>query len=91
MPSQFEHDYCVKCACCACCKNCTCLGCLEKSKIIQKLTYGLQTLQKVRQENELRGKKLGVHKKFTKTDQKVKTNTGLPNKSTFDLVQISRT
>lgn len=80
MPSQFEHDYCAKCVCC---KNCTCLGCLEKSKIIQKLTYDLQTLQKVRKESELRGKKQDVHNKFTKTDKKVRTNTGLPNKSTL--------
>ena len=80
MPSQFEHDYCARCVCC---KNCTCLGCLEKSKIIQKLTYDLQTLQKVRKESELRGKKQDVHNKFTKTDKKVRTNTGLPNKSTL--------
>ena len=35
------------------------------------------------EKSELRGKKQDVHNKFTKTDKKVRMNTGLPNKSTL--------
>ncbi|XP_062568373.1 uncharacterized protein LOC134230560 [Saccostrea cucullata] len=80
VPLQFEHDYCAKCVCNA---NCECLGCLEKSKMINNLSYQLERLQMVTtNESKLHGKK-NVHKRFTKTDKKVRANTGLPNKSTL--------
>lgn len=63
VPSQSEHDYCAKCVCNV---NCECLGCLEKSKIIQNLNYQLETLQKVKNEGEFHGQKQHVHNRFTK-------------------------
>jgi hypothetical protein len=80
IPPTVEHDYCAKCACSL---NCMCIGCLEKSKTIQNLRYEIEILQNKVKESAVQGKKDHIHTKFTKTDKKVRANTGLPNKSTL--------
>ena len=79
---KLDHDYIYVCDCV---ENCVCPGCSKKQKVFDKLQLELEGLKI---ENALlrRQAKKGRNAvdKFLKTDAKIRTDTGLPNKKTFN-------
>ena len=84
---QHDHDYTFVCDCV---EHCSCQGCSQKDEIIHKLRSELEELktQTVGLQKKIAATKTNVVDKFLKTDAKIRTYTGLPNKRTFnDLVK----
>ena len=70
---------------CDCVANCVCPGCVEKQKVIFNLQLeveGLKSENAILQRQAEKGR--NVVEKFLKTDAKIRTYTGLPNKRTFN-------
>ena len=70
---------------CDCVENCVCPGCVKKQKVIDKLQLeleGLKTQNALLRRQATKG--MNVVDKFLKTDAKIRTYTGLPNKKTFN-------
>ena len=77
-----DHDYIYVCDCV---ENCICSGCVKKQKLIDKLQLeleGLKTENALLRRQTTKGR--NVVDKFLKTDAKIRTYTGLPNKNTFN-------
>ena len=76
------HDYIYVCHCV---ENSVCSGCIQKQKIIDKQKL---ELEKLKIENALlqkeATKRRNIADRFFKSDAKVRTYTGLPNKKTFN-------
>ena len=70
---------------CDCVENCVCSGCFKKEKVIDKLQLELEG---VKTENALLRRQATKGRnavdKFLKTDAKIRTYTGFPNKKTFN-------
>jgi len=76
-----DHDYIYVCDCV---ENCVCSGCVKKQKLIDKLQLeleGLKTENALLRRQATKGR--NVVDKFLKTDAKIRTYTGLPNKKNF--------
>lgn len=70
---------------CDCVENCICSGCFKKQKVIDRLQLeleGLKTENALLRRQTTKGR--NVVDKFLKTDAKIRTYTGLPNKKTFN-------
>ena len=70
---------------CNCVENCICSGCFKKQKVIDRLQLeleGLKTENALLRRQATKGR--NVVDKFLKTDAKIRTYTGLPNKKTFN-------
>ena len=79
---KHDHDYIYVCECV---ENCICPGCVKKQKVIDKLQLELEELKTenaVLRRQATKGR--NVVDKFLKTDRKIRTYTGLPNKKTFN-------
>jgi hypothetical protein len=79
---KHDHDYIYACNCV---ENCICPGCVRKQKVIDKLQLeleGLKTKNALLRRQATNGR--NVVDKFLKTDAKIRTYTGLPNKKTFN-------
>ena len=79
---KHDHDYIYVCDCV---ENCICSGCLKKQKVIDRLQLeleGLKTENALLRRQTTKGR--NVVDKFLKTDAKIRTYTGLPNKKTFN-------
>ena len=78
---KHDHDYIYVCDCV---ENCVCSGCFGKQKVIDKLQLELEELKT---ENALlrrqSTKGRNVVDTFLKTDAKIRTYSGLPNKKNF--------
>ena len=75
---KHDHDYIYVCDCV---ENCSCSGCFKKQKVIDRLQLeleGLKTENALLRRQATKGR--NVVDKFLKTDAKIRTNTGLPNK-----------
>ena len=75
---KHDHDYIYVCDCV---ENCVCSGCFKKQKVIDKLHLeleGLKTENALLRKQATKGR--NVVDKFLKTDAKIRTYTGLPNK-----------
>ena len=69
---------------CDCVENCICSGCFKKQKVIDRLQLeleGLQTKNGLLRRQATKGR--NVVDTFLKTDAKIRTYTGLPNKKSF--------
>ena len=79
---KHDHDYIYGCDCV---ENCICSGCFMKQKVIDRLQLeleGLKTENALLRRQATKGR--NVVDKFLKTDAKIRTYTGLPNKKTFN-------
>lgn len=79
---KHDHDYIYVCHCV---ENCVCSGCIQKQKIIDKQELELEKLkiENARLQKEAT-KRRNIADTFLKSDAKVRTYTGLPNKKTFN-------
>ncbi|CAH3150588.1 unnamed protein product, partial [Porites lobata] len=79
---KHDHDYIYVCDCV---ENGSCSGCFKKQKVIDRLQLeleGLKTENALLRRQATKGR--NVVDKFLKTDAKIRTYTGLPNKKTFN-------
>ena len=79
---KHDHDYIYVCDCV---ENGSCSGCFKKQKVIDRLQLeleGLKTENAFLRRQATKGR--NVVDKFLKTDAKIRTYTGLPNKKTFN-------
>ena len=81
---KHDHDYIYVCDCV---ENCSCSGCFKKQKVIDRLQLeleGLKTENALLRRQATKGR--NVVDKFLKTDAKIRTYTGLPNKKSFNML-----